>query len=147
MIREMLKRHEGLRLKKYRDTTGHWTIGYGWNLDANPLPPDMAACLRSTGAITIEMAEWLLDVSIDCAIKQCRSIYPGFDEFTEARRAALIDFVFNLGVKGALKFTKMMAAIKAGNWSQAADDMYFSDWREQVGPNRSEEIISLIRVG
>jgi GH24 family phage-related lysozyme (muramidase) len=28
-LREQLKREEGLRLKPYKDTLGHWTIGYG----------------------------------------------------------------------------------------------------------------------
>ena len=147
MIRDLLKRHEGLSLQKYWDTEGHWTIGWGWNLDANPLPPDMAACLRATGRITEEMAEWLLTLSIDCAIKQCRSIYPGYDAFSEARRAALTDFVFNVGAKGALKFVKMRAAIEAGDWKQAADQMFCSEWRVEVGPNRSDELIGMVRKG
>jgi len=38
IARDLLKVHEGLRTREYKDTTGNRTIGYGWNLDAKPLP-------------------------------------------------------------------------------------------------------------
>ena len=28
-LQERIKRHEGLRLKPYKDSLGYWTIGYG----------------------------------------------------------------------------------------------------------------------
>ena len=34
---EQLKRHEGFKPNVYKCTKGHNTIGYGYNLDANPL--------------------------------------------------------------------------------------------------------------
>ena len=146
MIREILKRHEGLSLTKYRDTEWYWTIGWGWNLDAHPLPEDIASCLRSTGAITLEMAERLLSISIDCAIKQCRSIYPGFDEFSEARRAALTDWMFNCGVRTVLTFKKTLESIKEGRWEDAADELLDSDYAKQVH-GRAKELADLIRNG
>lgn len=145
-LKEMLRRHEGLRLKPYLCPAGKRTIGYGWNIEAHALPPDIAACLRVTGAITVEMAERLLDISIEATTEDCRDIYPGFDGFSEARRFALIDFVFNVGATVALKFKNMRAAIKALNWARAADEMYFSRWREQVG-DRATEVIGMVREG
>lgn len=146
MIREMLKKHEGLSLKKYHCPAGKQTIGYGWNMEAHPLPPDIASCLRVTGAITEDMAEDLLTISINTSEHDCRAIYPGFDGFTEVRRAALTDFMFNVGSTVALTFKKMRAAIEAGDWDKAANEMFFSDWREQVG-NRAAEVIGMVRVG
>ena len=143
---EMIRRHEGLRLKPYICPGGHATIGFGWNMDAHPLPDDIAACLRVNGAITQDMAERLLNISVDMATRQARAIYPGFDDFSERRRYALVDFVFNLGVGGALKFKKMRAAIADGDWDRAADCMIQSKWFRQVG-NRSREIVGLIREG
>ncbi len=131
-LHELIKRHEGKRLKKYRCSRNHWTIGYGWNLD-NELPSDIASYFRIHGEITEDMAERLLNISITVATDDCRAIYPGFDGFTEARRFALIDFVFNVGSTTALKFKKMIAAIEAGNWQRAADEMVDSDWFKQVG--------------
>ena len=157
MLREMLKRHEGLRLKPYRDTQGYLTIGYGWNLDANPLPADYAACLRVTGAITEAMADHLLTISIDMAERDCRGIYPGFDRFSEARRAALINFLFNLGSTRALKFKKMRKAIEAEDWEEAANQVNDSDYWRQLGGDpagtddgkfeRPEEIAQMLRTG
>ncbi len=146
MIHDMLRRHEGLSLKPYRCPAGKQTIGYGWNMEAHPLPSDIAACLRITGAITEEMAERLLNISIDTADADCRDIFPGFVNFTEARKAALTDFVFNVGSTTALKFKKMRAAIETGNWDRAADELVDSDWFKQVGV-RGPEIVGMVRVG
>jgi lysozyme len=142
----MIKRHEGLRLCKYVCPTGHMTIGYGWNLDANKLPPDIASCLRMTGKITEEMAELLLDISIDAVFRQCRAIYKDFDKFSDNRKDALVDFVFNVGVAGALKFRKMREAIERGDWDTAADEMIDSLWYRQVN-SRAKEIVKMIRNG
>jgi len=146
MLREMLKRHEGLKLVPYRCTKGKLTIGYGWNLDANPLPADYASCLRVTGAITEAMADHLLTISIDMAERQCKAVFPKFGEFSEARQAALIDFVFNLGIGKVLIFKKAMAAILDGDWNRAADEMQDSLWFSQVG-DRGPEIVGMVRNG
>ena len=143
---DMIRRHEGLWLKPYFCPGGHKTIGYGWNMEAHPLPEDIASCLRVMGEITKDMAERLLNISVDTATRQARGIYPGFDGFTENRRHALVDFVFNLGVGGALKFKQMRHAIEAGDWNYAADCMIESKWYQQVG-NRAKEIVGLIREG
>jgi len=146
LLREMLKRHEGLRLKKYRCSAGKWTIGYGWNMTAHPLPSDIAACLNLTGEITEDMAEWLLNISIEMATRQCWDIFPGFSGFSERRQMALIDFVFNVGAGKAITFKKAMQAIKAGDWDKAADEFQDSKWFKQVG-DRGPEIVGMIREG
>jgi lysozyme len=143
---DLIRRHEGLRLKPYFCTGGARTIGYGWNLDAHPLPTDIAACLRVTGAITEDMAERLLNISVDAAIRDCRAIFPDFDSYSEARQFALIDFIFNVGVTTALKFKRTIAAVKAGDWDRAADGFQNSKWFSQV-KSRGPEIVSMIRNG
>jgi lysozyme len=144
-IHDLLRRHEGLRLKPYYCSKNHRTVGYGWNLDNEP-PSDIASCLRLTGAITQDMAERLLNISITIATEDCRAIYPGFDTFSEARRFALIDFLFNVGSGTALKFKKMRLAIVWCDWDRAADEMIDSDWFKQVGV-RGPEIVGMVRVG
>ena len=142
----MIKRHEGWRLKPYLCPAGKKTIGAGWNIDANALPPSTASYLRLHGTITDSMAEELLTLSIDMAVLQCKSLYVGFDTFSERRRNALIDFVFNVGVGTAIKFTKMRNAIIKQDWNKAADEMVNSAWYTQVG-NRGPEIVGMIREG
>lgn len=145
-IREMLKRHEGVRLKPYLCPAGKHTIGVGWNYDANKLPPDIESYLRMYGEILPEMAERLLDISIETATLQCRSIYPGFDSYPEARRFALIDFVFNVGAGTAMNFKRMLAAIARKDWDAAADEMHASGWFRQVG-DRAVEVVGMVRAG
>ncbi len=145
-LHELIKRHEGLRLKPYLCPAGKRTIGYGWNLDAHHLPSDITSYFHLYGAITESMAERLLNISIDAATRQCEGIFAGFKDFSEARRFALIDFVFNVGAGTAMKFKKMISAIEAGNWESAADEMVDSAWCSQVG-DRGPEIVGMVRVG
>jgi lysozyme len=144
--RDLIKKHEGLMLKKYICPAGAWSIGYGWNLDAWPLPPEIASYLRMNGRITEGMADYLLDISLQGAINDCRDLYPGFDGFTDSRKAALTDFVYNLGVTRAAGFKKMRKAIHDEDWDRAADEMYDSKWRKQVG-KRATTLIGMVREG
>lgn len=156
-LRKMLLRHEGWRKKKYRCSQGRWTIGVGWNLDAWSLPSDIAVYLEVHGEITEGMIERLLDISVETATRQCRDIYPGFDGFGEARRFALVDFVYNVGGFGALGFKKMRKAIIAGDWQEAAEQIRDSEYWRQLGGDpkgtddgeleRPEEIAQMLRVG
>jgi lysozyme len=145
-LKEMLIRHEGWKNKPYRCPAGHKTIGVGWNLDANPLPENIAAFLKLNGYITDEMINRLFDISIEAATNNCRDIYIGFDSFSEPRRFALIDFVFNVGVGTALKFKRTNAAINSGRWDDAAVGLMDSLYYKQV-PNRAAEIVEMIRHG
>lgn len=145
LLREMIKRHEGLRLKPYLCSQDHMTIGFGWNLD-NDLPSDIASYLRVTGEITPAQAERLLNISIDTATRQCWSIFPQFGGFSERRQLALADFIFNIGAGKALKFRKALAAIEEGDWNRAANEFQDSLWFKQVGV-RGPEIVEMIRQG
>ncbi len=145
LIKDMIKRHEGLRLKPYPCSQNHLTIGYGWNLD-NDLPSDIASYLRVTGEITRAQAERLLNIAIDTATRQAWAIFPQFGGFSERRQMALIDFIFNVGAGTALKFRKALAAIEEGDWNKAADEFQDSKWFSQVG-TRGPEICEMIRNG
>ena len=144
-LKDMIRRHEGLRLKPYPCSENHLTIGYGWNLE-NDLPLDIASYLRVTGEITRAQAERLLNIAIDTATRQAWEIFPQFGGFTDRRQMALIDFIFNVGAGGALKFKRAMAAIYSGKWGKAADEFQDSKWFSQVG-GRGPEIVGMIREG
>jgi lysozyme len=145
-LREMITRHEGRRLKPYRCPSGFLTVGMGYNIDTNPLPVDIAAYLRMQGEITEEMADRLLTIMLGVVTLQCHAIYAGFEGFSEVRRNALIDFVYNVGARTAQKFKKMRAAVETGNWETAADELKDSVWFNQVG-TRGPDIVGMIREG
>ncbi len=58
-IREQLLRHEGLRLKPYRCTTGKLTIGIGRNLDDCGISQKEAYAMLERDIVDCE--QWLID--------------------------------------------------------------------------------------
>jgi len=132
-LKESLMRAEGLRLKLYRDTENFWSIGYG-------------RCLDKRGITQVE-AEYLLDNDIDAAKKQYEQL-PGWvkSKCNEIRREVIIEMIFQLGLGGVLKFKKMLAAIQAGDFDKAAEEMLASRWHEQT-PARCEELSERMRAG
>lgn len=145
-LKDFITKHEGLRLKPYKCPAGKNTIGVGFNFDANHLPSDIEAYLKKNGKITEEMADRLLDLSISRAAYDCLSLFPEFNNFSENREMALIDWMFNLGLTKAKKFIHTIAAINTGRWEDAAEGMRKSLWAKQVG-RRAEEVTNLIENG
>ena len=145
-IYSLLEKHEGRKHKPYRCTGGKRTIGIGHNFDDNPLPPHIADYLKKNGQITDDMVDELLDTDILHATADCCVLFPGFDSFSERRKMALVDFVFQLGFNRARKFIHSIACINIGRWEKAGEQMRKSRWAEQT-PNRAKEIIEMIEEG
>jgi lysozyme len=145
-LKDMLIRHEGWKNRPYTCPAGHKTIGVGFNMEVNIMPSDIASHLRLKGYLPDDMINRLLDISIDTAVMNCKEIYKGFDDFSENRQLALIDFLFNVGAGTALRFKKMRQAIKEGDWNRAADEMIDSAWFKQV-KGRATEVVDLVRRG
>ena len=124
-LREMVKLHEGLRLKPYQCTAGRWTVGYGHNLEAH------GKTLMES--ITLQEAEHWLDKDIESAQNSCAFCMPYFGLLDEVRRAVLIDMCFNLGINGLLGFKKTLGYVANGEYKTAAAEMLDSKWAKQVG--------------
>ena len=91
---ESVKRHEGLRLTPYRDSEGKLTVGYGRNLDDN--------------GISESEAEKLLEHDLVAALQDITSVFPEFEAYSEPRKTALADMMFNLSKPRFLGFTNMI---------------------------------------
>lgn len=128
LIKKMIRGHEGLRLKPYRDTKGVLTIGYGLNLE---------------DGITLEEAEYLMASRIKRAAADLASVFPNCAKWHPRIHAAMLSMMYNLGKTRFLKFERMIAAIRAGDWGLAVAEMKDSLWFQQV-PNRVEEIARMI---
>lgn len=128
--RKLIKNHEGLRLKPYKDTKGILTIGYGRNLEDVGIDIDEARYLLENDLIRAEVA--LVNIF-------------GLDIFknTEKRIAALISMAF-MGEAKLRGFKNMIAAIKSGDWSGAAREAEDSLWFKQVGV-RGPEVVALMK--
>lgn len=131
-LEDMLKHHEGFRSEAYLDSVGILTIGYGFNVEDNSMCEEAAlAQLRcDVRRKTEELKRGILE----------------FDDVTGARRAALIDMAYNMGVPGLRKFRKMWAAIARDDWDTAAKEATDSQWYKQV-KSRAERIVEILRTG
>jgi lysozyme len=128
----MVKASEGLSLTAYRCPSGYLTIGYGHNLETTPI-----------GA---QAAETILLEDLSRATAEAKVVFECWPHLNEARRAALIDMVFNLGANGVRGFQHMRAALAVGDYQAAARHARSSKWAKQVGA-RAERNARMIEVG
>lgn len=129
MAKQMLKRHEGLRLTVYDCTAGKKTIGYGRNLEDR--------------GITEREAEELLDNDIEAIETQLRNSFDFYIGLTDMRKAVLIDLTFNLGMAGLKSFKKMLSALYKKDYTEAKNQLLDSRYAGQV-PNRAQELAELL---
>jgi lysozyme len=145
-LRKLIKRFEGCSLIPYKCPAGRTTIGYGWNVESNPLPPDIDAHLKEHGSITKAMAEELLDIAVSRSIADCRRLYPDFDSYSENRRNALTDMMYNMGYGTLSKFRISNRFVREQKWQEAADNFMHSKWARQV-KSRAITVCDLLRYG
>ena len=132
LLEEMLIKHEGLKLKPYTDTVGKMTVGVGRNLDDNGISKDEAL--------------FMLRNDIETITGELSNSFPFVDGLCVARQDALINMAFNLGMPRFKKFKRMIAALRDGDFTQAACEMLDSKWAKQVG-NRAIELADIIKTG
>lgn len=121
---EQIARHEGIRLKPYRDTVGKLTIGIGRNLDDR--------------GISKEEAEMLFLNDIRHHMKLLDMEVKWWTKLDPVRQGVLLNMCFNLGIGGLLKFNKFLTALRLGNYEKASVEMMDSKWATQVGPRAVE---------
>jgi len=132
-LKKRIKKHEGLRLKVYKDSVGVSTIGYGRNLESR--------------GITEEEAEFLFQNDFILA----KTNYEKLSRFVkdvcnDARKGVLIEMIFQLGYGGVFNFKRMLAAIEEEEFDTAADEMLDSKWAKQT-PQRANFLSRIMRNG
>ena len=147
----MIKEHEGLKLKVYKDTKGLLTVGYGHQIDADS-PLDIRN-LKEGDVISQERADQLFDMDFDDHLNAARQI-PGFFKATKMQQAGLIDLTFNMGPNWYKSFPNFVKAFDEGDYQEAAKQLEYADpinrpgvksgYVKDVGSRRSTPIIDLI---
>ena len=134
-----LIRDEGIRLRVYRCTAGHLTIGVGHKLTEREV-------LQGLSETSLEQAGYLLHMDIGIAMNGCASIFgrDRFDSFTEARQRALVNMCFQMGAQGLANFKRMIAAIMSNDWDEAADEALDSKWARSDSPERARRVAKMI---
>jgi lysozyme len=132
---DMLKRHEGVMYYVYDDHLGYATIGVGRCVEKN------------VGlGLSHDEIEYLLQNDVNRCIEELDSNFTWYRNLCEARRDAMINLCFNLGLPRLKKFVKALAAMEAGNYQEAAVEFLDSRWAKQVG-TRALEVTHMIRSG
>lgn len=137
--KEIIRRltlHEGLRLKPYRCCAGKLTIGVGRNLIDNPLSKTEKQYLcrdNLKDGITAAEAAYLLMNDINSHWAECRKHIACFSALDHERQYALLDMCFNLGIRGLLKFRKMLEALSIGDYRGAAKECLQSKYAKDTG--------------
>ncbi|MGX2009448.1 glycoside hydrolase family protein, partial [Enterobacter asburiae] len=73
-----------------------------------------------------------------------RSLYPGYNDFSDPRKTALVDMGFNLGVPKLKKeFVKFNDAVNRGDWNAAADESHRTI--KQRGDKRNKDTYDQLR--
>ena len=116
---------EGFSATIYKCPANKWSIGFGRNLEDNGISRAEAKMLALNDIIR--------------AITFLTGCFQGWKDFTICQQVALIDMVYNLGPKGFLKFSRMILAIKKGDWKRAAEEALDSLWAQQVGVRAEED--------
>ena len=133
-----IKSDEGLRLRKYKDSEGNWTIGYGHLMTPYEV--------RTIEEITKEQADFIFGVDFHNAIIDCKRTFSSFYTYSDARQRALVNMMFQLGETRLRKFKDMLAAISMYDWETAASECLDSKYARQC-PNRAGRVAKMLRDG
>lgn len=135
LIRQ-LRGDEGERACAYQDHLGYWTIGVGRLVDD-----------RKPGAgLRHDEIAYMLNNDVDDRIDQLTRRISWFQDLDDARRGALLNMSFQLGVEGLLKFERTLKLIEERKYDLAAHAMLQSRWAKQT-PARAKRMAEQIRTG
>ena len=133
-LKEMLKRHEGIRQFVYQCSANKLTIGVGRNIDED-------------GGIGLSLDEinYLLDSDIVRCLRELNE-FEWFSELDEVRQDAMVSICLNLGLPRLKGFKLALNAMSLRLYEEAASNFLDSKWASQVG-YRAKELAEMIRTG
>ena len=128
---DQTKQYEGFRSTPYTDTTGNPTIGYGFNMNANPGLPQ-------------QMDQQTADQYFQQYYKKASQTAQQFagdnwGDLTDSQKAVLTDMAYNLHDK-LFKFQHMQKALQNGDDTGVEREMKHSDWYGQVKSRAKQDI-------
>lgn len=128
-LNKLLEQDEGFRQFPYRDTKGILTIGFGFNLESDGLPR--------------QIAEIWLDFKLNAIESELNASLPLYAHLDDVRRIVLLNIAFNCGVEGLMGFRHMIAALQNNDFLTASKEILNSE----LAPNRRERLAYLMEKG
>ena len=125
-VRDVLLKEEGSVPYAYQDHLGIWTIGAGFQIDKD-----------HGGRLPDEVRDFWLDFLIErCKADLDRNLswWRGRPDWVQE---GLILMCYQLGISGLLGFSKMLAAIHAGDYGTARQEALDSAWARDQTPARA----------
>jgi len=111
---DLVKNSEGLRLEKYQDVAGKWTIGYGHLIKRAE---------TFDGPITEQRATELLEQDLQLARSAVDELVTV--QLNENQYSALVDFVYNIG-RNNFAASTLLKRLNSGKYATAANE--FVKW-------------------
>jgi len=131
-LKKRIKSNEGFSSKPYKDQLGYLTIGYG-----HLILPNENILLKKQ--IHKKELEEIFEKDFKKALSNFNNTFKSFT-LKEKESELLIEMIFQLGIKGCLKFKNLIKNIKKGNKHLVCFDMMDSLWYKQT-PNRVKTLI------
>jgi lysozyme len=143
-----LRRDEGVRYVKYKDTKNIDTTGVGHNLQAKPLPAGWSYPLNDT------QVNALLDDDLEDVFHDLDRALPWWRNLNDVRQRVMANLCFNMGITRLLGFVKALTAARQGKYDTSANELLNSAWASQVGiydkngqPGRALRLATMMRDG
>jgi len=140
IIKDDLIRHEGYKREIYLDHLGLPTFGVGHLVTPN----DIEYTWPVGTPVTDERILAVFEEDFLDALEDAESLVDGLYNKPDAVIRVLVNMAFNIGRTRLKRFKKMLAAVEAGDYDRAADEMIDSKWYGQVG-RRSKELVNVMR--
>lgn len=135
LLREQLEFDEGCKYEIYNDHLGLATFGIGHLVREGD--PEHGKPLGTP--ISEERVIEAFESDIKETIKGCVDTFDDFYLLPHEVQLIIANMMFNLGYPRFNKFVKMLKAIDARDWEEAANQMVDSKWYRQV-PNRAKRL-------
>lgn len=147
--RDLIKEAEGFSGIEYLCPAGYRTIGYGRNLETNPLTSsELAKTFRTQdGKLSINeitASEWLTSEVLEI-VNKCEG-KEWFEYIGAGRKGVIIDLIYNLGYTKWNTFKRCQLALSSKDFGVASLELEDSKWYRQVGL-RGKRNVEIMKFG
>ena len=137
ILKEQLKIDEGVVYEIYNDHLGYPTFGIGHLVREGE--PEHGLSVGTP--VSEDRVDECFEADVELVIDDCKILHESFVEYPEEVKQIIANMMFNMGRTRLTKFKKHNAALKSGDWLEAAKEGRDSRWYRQV-TNRAERLMS-----
>jgi lysozyme len=143
-VQTLIKANEGFSPTVYEDQFGNKTIGYGHELSAHPLDPDL---YEPDGSLSEATAQEVFEDDLAAATAPLVTNLPWFPALDTVRQAVLQDMSFQLGWKGLSAFVTFLGLMQSGDYAGAAEDLLKNTALAKQVPKREAQNAQMLVSG